>query len=172
MITTKQIIILAAITCSTAIALNLKKLSKERITIDNSQLFTSIRISPSYELHPNQQNLDFAMDIFSIDKPDHVEGPILNHQIRDRGLTFGSGLGTKRRVEIGRPAFMSWGVLGSTLGHEIEIHCKQSFLIIWLSELLQLSGTVYAEREAYEYEEQMAERFGLSESEKAQIRYT
>ena len=112
------------------------------------------------------------MDVFAIDIPANVGKPTLNKEILDRGLTYGSGLGANKKVDVGPPAFTSWAILGSTLGHEVEVHCNQSFLFIWLSELFHMSGTVYAEREAYEYEIENSERFGLSIEEKNQIAYT
>jgi hypothetical protein len=66
-------------------------------------------------------------------------------------------------VYIGRDAFENWSVLGSTLGHEIEIHCQQSFFMIHLFDLFGFDGTGEAERQAYLYELANAERFGLGQ---------
>jgi hypothetical protein len=68
---------------------------------------------------------------------------------------------SKTKVFVGPTAFSSWGMLGSTLAHEVEVHCRQNFPLIVLKDQLGLDGTVEAEREAYEYEIQNAGRFGL-----------
>ena len=91
---------------------------------------------------------------------------------------------------------MSWSILGSTLGHEIEIHGNQSFLKITLAdssntlrlnakrvvgqwipawkpsarESFEAMGTWHAEREAYMYEVLSARRFGLTPYEQQAIK--
>ena len=140
--------------------------------LESGRIFQSVHFSDDIKLQPSVENIDLAMSIFAIDRPKKLLGPKLNLNISDRGLTFGSSLNESKEVEIGPPAFTSWSILGSTLGHEIEVHCKQSFGLIWMSELFHLQGTVIAERQAYEYEENNAMRFGLSGFEKSQIKAT
>ena len=144
-----------------------------------------------------QDSIDIAMELYSIDKPRSVVGPRFDGELEDRGLTTGGTLGTRKTVTIGASAFSSWGVLGSTLGHEIEVHAGQSFLAVVLRDRLaevQLSarrrlggympaltpsaresfdndGTWRAEREAYLYELASVKRFGLSGAETRSIRY-
>lgn len=140
--------------------------------LQSGRIFQSVHFSDDIKLQPSEENIDLAMNIFAIDRPKKLLGPKLNLNISDRGLTFGSSLNESKEVEIGPPAFTSWSILGSTLGHEIEVHCKQSFGLIWMSELFHLQGTLIAERQAYEYEENNAMRFGLSGFEKSQIKAT
>lgn len=150
--------------------------------------------APETAPHLNQRSVDVAVEIFSIDVPENVSGPSLDVTLYDRGLTTGDSLGNKKTVTIGPAAFSSWGILGSTLGHEIEVHAKQSFFkIVLLDKLSKIKmaskkflsntafakdakpqessaelnddGTWSAEREAYGFELEHAERFQLTESE-------
>jgi hypothetical protein len=145
----------------------------------------------------SQENVDIAVVLFSIEKLRHVDGPRFDSALEDRGLTTGGTLGPRKSVTIGPTAFTSWAVLGSTLGHEIEVHAKQSFLAVVLrdrisevqlsarralsryvpaldpsaKEMFDNDGTWRAEREAYLYELSQASRFGLSPGERQSIRY-
>jgi len=82
-----------------------------------------------------------------------------------RGLTIPGNIIYKTKILLGPEAFVSWGILGSTLAHEIEIHCKQNVYLIILKDLLNLDGTKYAEREAYSHEINNKERFNLTDEE-------
>ena len=75
-------------------------------------------------------------------------------------------------VTVGPAAFESWGLLGSTLAHELEVHCQQNFTYIRLLDLLGLDGTLKAEREAYQHELSNAGRFHLGEVERENIKAT
>lgn len=152
--------------------------------------------APSTSPRVSQRSIELAMEIFGIDAPANLVGPFLDKGLYDRGLTTGDTLGNKKTVTIGPAAFTSWGILGSTLGHEIEVHAKQSFLKIVLLDRVQKAkvtslaflskalpplkhyaeaaaeveqGTWAAEREAYHYELKEARRFHLSESEVSSI---
>jgi hypothetical protein len=140
---------------------------------------------------PGQEATDLAMAVFSIDGGVHVNWPIFDASLSDRGLTSGGTFDFTRSILVGTPAFTSWGVLGSTLGHEIEIHGSQSFIaIIALDGLSQIQenaltllasnqektktrtstdhiswGTAQAERKAYLYEASSAKRYGLQPTE-------
>jgi hypothetical protein len=140
----------------------------------------------------NQESVDVAMATYSIKLPAFTAWPYFNSDLADRGLTTGGTLDFRRSVLVGPSAFTSWGVLGSTLGHEIEIHCEQSFGAVLVLDLLssvqdrvaqifrspavnaallrqqnrELSwGTWRAERVAYAYELSSAGRFGLRSDE-------
>ncbi len=110
---------------------------------------------------PGQEAVDLAMEIFKISIPEGAERPRFDPALKDRGLTVKSTWMSKTKVFIGPTAFSSWGMLGSTLAHEVEIHCRQNFPLIVLKDQLGLGGTVEAEREAYEHEIRNAARFGL-----------
>jgi hypothetical protein len=94
-------------------------------------------------------------------------------------------------------AFTSWGILGSTLAHEIEIHGNQSFLKIeflnFLYSYIQNNskfvssifpsfdimtyenmglGSYLAEKEAYSYEINSDKRFNLKIKEVLAIKNT
>ena len=166
------LIALSILSASVAICFSAHSSFEKVKKLNIAEIYQSVDFSPETNLSLSQGDIDFAMDVFAIDIPANVGKPTLNKEILDRGLTYGSGLGANKKVDVGPPAFTSWAILGSTLGHEVEVHCNQSFLFIWLSELFHMSGTVYAEREAYEYEIENSERFGLSIEEKNQIAYT
>ena len=139
----------------------------------------------------NQESIDAAVELFSIKIPAHVKGPKFDSTLDDRGLTTGGTVQERKFVTIGPAAFTSWSVLGSTIGHETEIHANQSFLAIVTKdrftdislavrkkaavvfpalkptarELFDNEGTWAAEREAYLYEVNSAKRFHLSSNE-------
>lgn len=158
----------------------------------------SVKVVAPAEPPPlTQESVDIAMELYSVDRLRHVSGPFFDGMLEDRGLTTGATLGASKTVTIGPAAFTSWGVLGSTLGHEIEVHARQSFLAVVVRDRfadVQLSarrrlgtyvqafapsarenfendGTWRAEREAYMYELANAERFGLSPAETRSISF-
>jgi hypothetical protein len=144
---------------------------------------------------PTQESVELAVAAFGIDRGGTVAFPLYDASLADRGLTAGGTLDVRRSVWVGSAAFVSWGVLGSTLGHEIEIHGQQSFVSILaldgvanvrrgLAALVSLEradasvvrqnaeaswGTWRAERTAYLYEIRSAKRFGLNSEEVASI---
>ena len=111
---------------------------------------------------PGQNAVDVAMAIYGISKPADAEQPIFDSKLQDRGLTVKSSWFGKTQVYIGPSAFSSWSMLGSTLAHEVEIHCRQNFPLIFIKDQIGLDGTSDAEREAYRYEILNASRFGLN----------
>jgi hypothetical protein len=139
----------------------------------------SIRQAPSNVNLPagrpviGQAAIEFAMRAFAIKMDsDSITGPFYDSSLEDRGMTLRRGLASPAVVMIGREAFASWGLLGSTLAHEIEVHCRQNFLAIHLQNLAGFDGTGAAEREAYRYELVNAERFGLGHYDRELIRST
>jgi hypothetical protein len=68
-------------------------------------------------------------------------------------------------VTLGPEAFKSEAVLASTLGHEVEVHCKQ-ILKSFFRSVNQL------EKEAYDYEVRNQQRFGTSDSFVSEIETT
>lgn len=119
-----------------------------------------------------QSSIAVAVKSFGIRLPKNINGPFFDPKLEDRGLTLRQGLASDPLVLIGREAFSSWGMLGSTLAHEIEVHCRQNFLAIHLQNLAGFDGTGMAEREAYRYELANAERFGLASYDRELIRST
>lgn len=116
---------------------------------------------------PSQKDIDLAMKIFSIRTHKYVVGPTYNERLFDRGITQGYPDSPLRKVEIGPSAFSSWGMLGSTLAHEIEVHANQSFMKIMAQDAAMPGspGTRHAEIEAYSHELKCKDRFGLSNTE-------
>jgi hypothetical protein len=116
---------------------------------------------------PSQRDIDLAMKMFSIRTHKHVVGPTYNKNLSDRGITKGTIDSPTRIVEIGPSAFSSWGMLGSTLAHEIEVHANQSFAKILALDAAAANqpGTQAAEVEAYRYELKCKDRFGLTNTE-------
>jgi hypothetical protein len=152
--------------------------------------------SPTSPPSPGLESIDIALALYSIRIPEFLDMHTFDPGLEDRGLTSGGTVSRAKSIAIGPPAFTSWGVLGSTLGHEIEVHANQSFFKVVLLDLFgawrwKISGalqhfakafsldirmttatlgTWYAEREAYEYELSQANRFGLSNEEKNNIK--
>lgn len=133
---------------------------------------SQIRVMPPAEPpRLNQESIDIALAIFNITVPEGVEHPTLDLSIVDRGLTTLTHKG-KLVVTVGPGAFTSWGLLGSTLAHEIEVHCQQNFAMIRLMDMFGLEGTHKAEREAYHHELEQADRFFLSAEDRLSIAQT
>lgn len=118
-------------------------------------------LPPAGSPTPSQESIDLAIAMFGIEIPTSASHPEFDPQLEDRGLTTRSTFMDRAKVTIGPAAFSSWGLLGSTLAHELEVHCNQSFAVIWLLDLLRMDGVAVAEREAYQYEIAGADRFQL-----------
>lgn len=171
------------------------KENAEQVSFANAMRSVPVTIDLPRPL-PSQESVDVAMAAFGVDLGGNVNSPIFDGSLSDRGLTAGGTLDVRRSIWVGPAAFLSWGVLGSTLGHEIEIHGQQSFLAILamdgvadvrrgLSALVSeeqalagtakeseeaLWGTWRAERTAYLYEISSANRYGLTPEEVKSIR--
>lgn len=118
-------------------------------------------VPPEGKPEVSQESIDLALVIFGIMVPSGAGRPLLDLDLRDRGLTSRGAYSENAEVTIGPAAFSSWSLLASTLGHELEIHCQQNFLFVYLLDALRLDGTGSAEREAYVYELRNSRRFGL-----------
>ncbi len=132
--------------------------------------FKSVQLSG--EPAPTQSDINEALEAFEIKIPKNVKGPFFSSKLEDRGLTIRKGVLSDAVVYVGADAFSSWALLGSTLAHEIEVHCRQNFLAIHFQNISGFDGTGYAEREAYGYELAHAERFGLTHYERDLISST
>lgn len=147
-----------------------KELSRER------HYYSSLKsvdvILPDSVPSINQASVDLAMALFSIDKYPEMLPPKLDKNLEHRGITSKQGMNDMVEVAIGPAAFTSWGLLGSTLAHEVEVHVKQSFFLIWLLDELGLDGTGIAERQAYGFELDHARRFSLGNEDKFSINDT
>jgi hypothetical protein len=129
-------------------------------------------VPPSSKPPMTQESIDVAMEMFGIEIPKNASNPTLDMKLEDRGLTTLNGWGKKLEVTVGPAAFTSWAVLGSTLAHEIEIHCNQNFALIRMKDMLGLEGTNGAEREAYMHELSNSDRFHLKDADTSSIRAT
>ena len=69
------------------------------------------------------------------------------------------------RVEIGNGAFRSAAELGSTIGHEVEVHVNRQIVQQVFYPASDEQGTLIQEVEAYDYELANADRYGLSPDE-------
>jgi hypothetical protein len=118
-------------------------------------------IAPDSAPEVSQASIDLAMVLYGIEVPPGAEPPRLDMELKDRGLTTRGAFMEKAKVTVGPAAFTSWSLLGSTLSHEIEVHCQQNFLAIYMMDLAGLDGTGAAERQAYVHELRNARRFGL-----------
>lgn len=129
-------------------------------------------ITPSVGPELSQESVEMALVMFNIEVPPGAKTPTFDANLQDRGLTTLRGWGSELEVAVGPAAFESWGLLGSTLAHELEVHCKQSFALIRAMDILGMEGTQNAEREAYLHELSNARRFNLGEQEQANIKAT
>ncbi len=120
----------------------------------------------------SQESVDLAMKMFAIEIPEGASYPRFDPDLEDRGLTTMNGWGKELEVTVGPAAFTSWALLGSTLAHELEVHCRQSFFLIRVKDMMGLNGTDQAEREAYLYELTNSERFHLKTADQLNIRAT
>jgi RHS repeat-associated protein len=105
-----------------------------------------------------QKAIDESIKHYGINM-DGVKSVKYDPSLAGDGITSKSG-----HVTIGRAAFTrSVGWLGSTLGHEIEVHFQaQAQKGNWWTDE---QGTAIQEVQAYDYELQNAARFGLNISE-------
>lgn len=138
----------------------LREWRKQRVVAPDS--------SPAY----TDDSIATAMAMFGIQVPSNADKPYFDRTLSDRGLTIKRAWHKNAEVKIGPAAFSSWSLLGSTLAHELEVHCRQNFFMISILDRLGLDGTVIAERQAYKHELIMAERFGLSKQDRGFIRET
>ncbi len=127
---------------------------------------------PSSKPPMTQESIDLAMKMFHIEVPAGASYPRLDANLEDRGLTTMNGWGKDLDVTVGPAAFTSWALLGSTLAHELEVHCHQSFFLIRVKDLVGMKGTDDAEREAYLHELTNSERFHLKTTDQLNIRAT
>ncbi len=116
-----------------------------------------------------QESIDIAVHAYNIKILPFQDWPKIDLQLNDRGLTIPGNIIYNAKVLIGPEAYSSWGILGSTLAHEMEIHCNQNVYLIVLKDLLGFNGTHDAEREAYTYEIQNQQRFNLTLHEVSEI---
>ena len=118
----------------------------------------------SSSIEEDDSSIELAMLAYSIKAPKGCSNPYFNPDIndRDRGVTIKRPWNDEYSVQIGPQAFANWAILGSTLAHEIEVHCNQNFAWVNFLNLLGMDGTGFAERVAYNYEIANQDRFGLS----------
>ncbi|MCX6129535.1 MAG: hypothetical protein NTX25_10790 [Proteobacteria bacterium] len=129
-------------------------------------------VPPTSKPAVTQESIDIAIELFEIKIPRTASRPHLDMSLEDRGLTTLNGWGSKLEVTIGPAAFSSWALLGSTLAHELEIHCNQNFALIRMKDVMGLEGTQEAEREAYLHELANSERFHLKTADQMNIKAT
>lgn len=126
----------------------------------------------------NNNSIWIAMKMYNIELPKNTKKPYFSEDTTDRATTtFSDNIYeaiSKEAIEvkIGPSAFTSWAILGSTIAHEVEIHCNQSPLLIIAQDYLNLNGTANAERKAYIHEILHADRFGLKTIELLEIKAT
>ncbi len=120
----------------------------------------------------SQASIELALIAYGFDLSQSGAHPSFDSKLGDRGVTEKMGYEQAKSVKVGPSAFDSWALLGSTLSHELEIHCQQNFFFISMADSLGLYGTDLAEREAYEWELKQGKRFGLLSDEQALIRAT
>ncbi len=137
------------------------------------ETLASVAVIPPPGTPPiNQESIDLAIAMYGIVIPSHVVGPRLVRSLEERGLAERTTWSPEATVSIGPNAFESWGVLASTIIHEVHGHAMQNILAIHVLNLVGMNGTAIAERQAYTLELSHASRLGLNESETHFIRET
>lgn len=130
------------------------------------------KVLPANRPPKNDKSIARAIEMFGIKVPNSVKKITFDEKIQERGLTERKSFFDMTVVRIGSSAFESWGLLGSTLAHEIEVHANQNILFIILMDKLGFDATLEAERLAYLYELKNAERFQISNAQAADIETT
>lgn len=118
---------------------------------------------------PSDAAIATSLAHFGIETRSHVTVQFAP-ELTERGRTQWQVTSQDVQVLIGPAAFSSWGLLGSTLAHELEVHCQQNLTMIGVFEWLGLPARQSAEDEAYRYELSQAQRFGLDAAEVHQIK--
>lgn len=136
------------------------------------RIVTQSEVDPEIAPPKSQESIDTAMKLFDIKLPAYTPQPTYDAGLKDRGLTTSHLLSGEITVTIGPAAFESWALLGSTLAHEIEIHCRQPLTLVLIGDFLGFDGTGIAEREAYEHELASRDRFQLSALDSEAIQET
>lgn len=109
----------------------------------------------------SQESIRFAYASYGLLDTRADKTVSINIDLEARGITKHNSYGGDAEVSLGSEAFESWQVLASTLAHEVEVHVNQNPFIIWIEDLLFETGTIRAERAAYNHEIRFASRFGL-----------
>ena len=121
------------------------------------------------------ESVKIAIDRFNIKIPENVTLIYYNpNNKEDRAVTL-ARIDGARHVYVTDMAFTSWGMLGATLLHELEVHCVQDMSFVWdksMDKHTKKSIIASYEREAYNYEISNANRLGLTEKEIRSIIYT
>lgn len=102
-----------------------------------------------------------TLDKYKIEVPSRCNIPTYSGVGTNRAITTAYGYTEIRSVEVYDLAFISSGVLASTLAHELEVHCKQSmFEYIFLKTLYgDKIASAYLEIPAYSLEVQRIGRY-------------
>jgi hypothetical protein len=166
-------LLLVVLTTLSTLSLILAKHAYDARRTNEIELAKVVKIKPPGSRPMlGQASVDAALVMFDIQVPENAERPRFDPDLDDRGLTTLRGWGRKLEVTVGPSAFTSWGLLGSTLAHELEVHCQQNFALIRLKDLFGLPGTMLAERAAYQHELDNADRFHLNQVERMNIQAT
>jgi hypothetical protein len=198
-VVTELVVLLACAGLGIVSAISIASKERGRLQEFHESMASVTVVAPTRRPIPSQEDLEIALALYSIDVPSYLGKPVFDPDLEDRGLTTGSTLHGPSSVFAGPAAFTSWAILGSTLGHEIEVHGRQNFLAIALQDdffrlvanvsqsgfalasivrttdkpawnMCNGCGTLQAEREAYGYEIANTGRFGLTHEEVRLIR--
>jgi hypothetical protein len=147
----------------------------QQLLRDMQAVHVAVHLSPPV---CGEQAIQAAISIFSIDTSGTDIG--FDPTIWDRGIISMSGDG-RMHVDIGPSACSSWASLGSTIAHETEVHAKQVWAVgialnvvsrtvngfrgVRIADHEESVGSTRFEREAYLFEIESRDRFGLSDDE-------
>jgi hypothetical protein len=122
--------------------------------IDNAQLYQSAKLYEQADMY-KQMAIDDAIDAYSIDTS-AAHGVLLDPTLRTANGYTDPHTGI---VHIGPSAFGDPSYLGSTIGHEAEVHAVQLFG----NNLSRTAKGLYVnEAQAYQYEVDNASRYGTA----------
>jgi hypothetical protein len=147
----------------------------QQLLSDMQTVHVTVHLSPPV---CGEQAIQTAISIFSIDTSG--ANICFDPTIWDRGIIT-LGMDGRMQVDIGTPACSSWASLGSTIAHETEVHAKQVWAVgiainvvsraincfrgVRIADHEEPVGSTRFEREAYLFEIESRDRFGLSDDE-------
>ena len=121
----------------------------------------------------SMESIHIAMHRYNIQYPSgsYCEYPQISYDLGPgvRGVVRENIPMVSAGVYIGPAAFSSWAILGSTLAHEIEVHCSQDLLHISLMMMLMPHSSRNIETEAYLHELHGKNRFDHTSFERQEI---
>lgn len=143
-----------------------KKLEAEAKKLEASGDKVGAQTKRSEAVQKKQSAIDNAITTYKIDVS-NAESVTYAPKLKGEGETGYSKDGKKGVISIGDAAFSSPGWLGSTIGHESEVHVNRQMMKgNWYTGAI---GTNLQEVETYQYEIDNVERYGTSKADRVNL---